>query len=180
MSKPGPLQMVDLQEEVNQLKEQLKVRDDELQRYSSMGQQDLEQRLADSEDHSKSLQEQLEQIQAEHSNAERSFRAELEAAKHAAASGRADPEVKQENESLQKRLKAQQEIIDDVRKQGQLYLEEMRAMADSGSGNFEREDKLQADVQRLEEQLREWKAKYVRAKNPTKERSCKLFGSQYI
>ena len=164
MSKGGPLQMSELQEEVNQLKEQLKTKDDELQRYSSAEQQDLEQRLADAEEHGKSLQDRIDQIQAEHSNAERDLRAELEAAKHAAAAARPDEGVQRENESLQKRLKAQQEIIDDVRQQGQLYLEEMRAMADSGSGNFEREDKLQADVQRLEAELKEWKSKYVRAK----------------
>ena len=164
MSKPGQLQMSELQDEINQLKEQLRAKDDELQQQSSAGREELEQRLADAEEHSRSLQDQLDQVHVEHSNVERDLRSELEVAKNTAATARAGEEFKQENESLQKRLKAQQEIIEDVRNQGQLYLDEMRAMADSGSGNFEREDKLQADVQRLEAELKEWKAKYMRAK----------------
>lgn len=147
--KPSPTQMTELQEEVNQLKEQLKAKEDE-----------VEEQREEAETENKTLKEQVRQ----QSNVERDLRSELEEMRRAASSGRGDPEVKQENERLQEKLKKQQDIIDDVRKQGQLHLEEMRAMADSGSGSFEREDKLQADVQRLEEELKEWKAKYVRAK----------------
>lgn len=175
-SKQGPVQMSELQEEINQLKEQLNAKDSEMQQQSSAGRGELERRLADSEEHSRSLQDQLDQIHAEHSNVERNLRAELEAAKEAEAAAKSGEDYKRENESLQARLKAQQEIIDDVRNQGQLYLDEMRAMADSGSGNFEREDKLQADAQRLEAELKEWKAKYVRAKTQLRSVRASTFG----
>ncbi|KAI9874908.1 MAG: component of the polarisome, partial [Watsoniomyces obsoletus] len=139
-SKNGPLQNAELQDEVNQLREQLKVKDNALSRHNSSQQHELERKLADAEQHSKSLQDQLEEIHSEHATVERDLRAELEIAKQAAAAGRPGEELVRENESMQKRLQAQQDIIDDVRKQGHLYLEEMRAMAESGAGNFERED----------------------------------------
>ena len=176
MSKPGQLQLSELQDEIDILKEQLKAKDDELEQQSSAGREELEQRLADADEHSKSLQNQLNQVHADHSSVERDLRAELAIAKNAAATASAGEEFKRENESLQKRLKAQQEIINDVRSQGQLYLDEMRAMADSGSDNFEREDKLQADVQRLEAELKEWKAKYMRAKTQLRSVRTSTFG----
>jgi hypothetical protein len=168
-SKTGHLHVASLEAEVNELKEQLKLKDEQLQQSQQSAeqrelQQDLERRLHDAETLNKTMRDELDRIHQEHANSERDLRAQLDAARQESASGRAGPEVQRENDDLREQLRQQESVIEDVRQQAKLYLDEMRAMADSGSGNYEREEKLQADVHRMEEEIKEWKAKYVRTK----------------
>jgi hypothetical protein len=168
-SKTGHLQVASLEAEVNELKEQLKLKDEQLQQSQQSAehrelQQDLERRLHEAEQLNQTMRDELDRIHQEHANSERDLRAELDAVRQESASGRAGPEVQQENDDLREELRRQESVIEDVRQQAKLYLDEMRAMADSGSGNYEREEKLQADVHRMEEEIKEWKAKYVRTK----------------
>lgn len=168
-SKTGQFQMASLEAEISDLKEELRAKDEQLLQSQSAAeqrelQQDLEQKLRGAEQLNQSMKQELDRLRQEHANVERDLRSELENAKQAGSNVQADPEMARENEDLREQLSEQQEIIEDVRKQAKLYLDEMRTMADSGGGNFEREEKLQTDVHRLEEELKEWKAKYVRTK----------------
>jgi hypothetical protein len=169
LGKPSPAQVGELQQELDQLKEALRLKDEELLRRENSAAEreerlELERKVGDLELSNKEMQEEIDRMHAEHSSMERSLRSELEEARNAADQRRVDPDISKENERLQQKLKEQQGVIDDVRRQGQLHLEEMRAMADSGGGNFEREEKLSSELQRVEEELKEWKAKYVKAK----------------
>lgn len=169
LGKMSNLQMTELHNEIAELKESLQAKEDELKEARDKADdreltQELERKLADAEDLNRSMKDELEQLHAEHANSERNFRSELEAAKNAALLGRSDEEVKQENDRLQQKLKQQQLLIEEVRRQGRQHLEEMRAMADSGGSNLEREDQLYADVQRLEAELKVWKTKYAKAR----------------
>lgn len=168
-SKTGQFQMAGLEAEINELKEQLRAKDEQLQQAQPSTsqrelQQDLEQRLQGAEQLNQSMEDELERIRQEQASVERNLRAELDSAKEAGQSTRVSPDVARENEELREQLREQQDIIEDVREQAKLYLNEMRSMADLGGGNFEREEKLQSDVHRLEEELKEWKSKYVRTK----------------
>lgn len=168
-SKTGQFQMASLEAEISDLKEQLRAKDEQIQQSQSSAeqrelQQDLEEKLRGAEDLNRTMQAELDRIHQDQASVERDLRAELSAAKQAGGSSQMPPEVAHENEQLREQLREQQDIIEDVRKQARLYLDEMRSMADSGSGNFEREEKLQANVFRLEEELKEWKSKYVRTK----------------
>lgn len=170
-SKTTPYQVASLEAEISDLKDQLRLKDEQLHD-AQLGtsaaarelQQDLEQKLQGVERLNKTMKEELDRMQQDHANTERGLRAELEDAKQASVNARAGPEVQQENDQLRAQLQDQQEIIEDVRQQAKLYLEEMRSMADTGGGDFMREEKLQTDVHRLEEEAKEWKAKYIRTK----------------
>jgi hypothetical protein len=168
-SKTGQFQMASLEAEISDLKEQLRSKDDQLQQAQSNAeqrelQQDLEEKLRSAEQLNQNLQAQLDRIHHDHASVERELRTELESAKQTSEQSRVAPDVVRENEELREQLKEQDDIIEDVRKQAKLYLDEMRTMAEAGGGNFDREEKLQSDVHRLEEELKEWKAKYVRTK----------------
>jgi len=114
----------------------------------------LEKKLQAAEDLNKSLKEEIERLKVEQPSY--SGESVLWKTKYL--------KLDQDHGALQGRLAQQQELTDEVRRQGQDFLEEMRAMAEEG-GNPDREQKLQADVTSLEEEVKEWKARYVRAKH---------------
>lgn len=170
-SKTGPYQMASLEAEITELKEQLTLKDEALQQSQNKLseehrsiQQDLEKKLRAAEDLNKTMQDELDRIHQDHATVERNLRNEMEDIKQASASSQAGPEVQRENDDLKQQLKQQQEIIEDVRNQAKVYLDEMRSMAESGGGDFAREERLQTDVSRLEAEVETWRSKYVRAR----------------
>ena len=66
---------------------------------------------------------------------------------------------------MQDELTEQQRITDEVRQEAVQYLNEMRTMSENSVGSFEREEKLVTQVSNLERELKEWKARYARAKS---------------
>ena len=181
LSKANAMQMNDMQNEIAELRESLQAKEDEFKDFKDNGadrelRQELEKKLSDAEELTQSMKDAIDRLHAEHATTERNLRGDLESARHAASTGRSDEEVKRENEHLQQRLHQQEEIINDVRKQGRLHLEEMRAMADSGGGTFEREEKLQADVHKLAQELNQWKSKYAKAKTQVRNMRASSLG----
>ncbi|RMZ80829.1 hypothetical protein DV737_g2810, partial [Chaetothyriales sp. CBS 132003] len=169
VGKPSPAQVAEMQQEIDQLKEGLRLKEAELQRKDAgesdrQEREELRKQIEDLQLSNKNLKTEVEKAQSEFSETERSLRAELGQARDLSLLEQSSAEILRENELLKRTLKEQQETIDDVHEQGRRYLEEMRAMADSGSGDLEREQKLAWDVHRLEEEVKEWKAKYVKAK----------------
>ncbi|RMD41407.1 hypothetical protein DV735_g3698, partial [Chaetothyriales sp. CBS 134920] len=169
VGKPPAAQVTELQQEIEQLKTSLKLKEAELERKNVNGggqeNEELRRQIEDLQLSNQKLKTELEKTQGEFSEKERGLRAELDKLKDLSRMEQSNAEAQRENEALQKTLKEQQEIIKEVHQQGRRYLEEMRAMADSGSGDLEREQKLASDVHRLEEEVKEWKVKYVKAKS---------------
>ncbi|KAI1609541.1 hypothetical protein EDD36DRAFT_74183 [Exophiala viscosa] len=114
---------------------------------------ELEEKLQAAEDLNKSLKDEIERLKVEQPH--NSGEDVLWKTKYL--------QLDQNHENLQGRLAQQQELTDEVRQQAQTFLQEMKAMAESG-GNLDREQKLQADVHKLEEEVKEWKARYVKTK----------------
>ncbi|KAK6387007.1 component of the polarisome [Exophiala oligosperma] len=158
-SKPLPPAMTELQDKLADLEASLEARDTELRNSTAEAEKwkittdDLEKKLQAAEVLNQSLKAEIEKLKVEQPNY--SGESVLWKTKYL--------KLDQENEGLQSRLAQQQELTEEVRRQGQTFLEEMRAMADSG-GNPDREQKLQADVSKLEEEVKEWKARYVKTK----------------
>ncbi|RMZ87817.1 hypothetical protein DV736_g4956, partial [Chaetothyriales sp. CBS 134916] len=169
VGKPSQAQITEMQQEIDQLKESLRAKEAELQRRDAsesdqQAQEELRKQIEDLELSNQNLKIELEKTRSEFSETKRTLRAELDQAKDLTLLEQSNAEILRENNILQRTLKEQQDMINDVHQQGRRYLEEMRAMANSGSGDLEREQKLASDVHRLEEEVKEWKAKYVKAK----------------
>ena len=169
----------ELQGRVDNLEISLRTRDEEIRRLeeetkSSMSsewvdvKQDLEKRLEDAEGLNQSMKEELERVHMDQANVERDLRSQLDNAKRSHSGDSAwknkHERLERDYQDLQTKFKEQRKVTEEVKQQASGFLTEMRAMADGGGGNLEREERLQNNVQRLEEEVKEWKARYARTK----------------
>ncbi|EXJ87123.1 hypothetical protein A1O3_04081 [Capronia epimyces CBS 606.96] len=158
--KPNPPAVTELQDKVAELEAKLESKDDQLQELVNQSDEwasikrSLEEKVEQAETLNKSLKEEIEKLKTEepHSSGENV----LWKTKYL--------QLDHNHGILQEQLAQQRELTEEVGRQGQLYLEEMRAMAESGGSNFEREDQLQTEIHKLQEEVKEWKARYVKAK----------------
>jgi len=170
---------VELQRRVNDLEISMKTKDEEIRHLeestkSSMSsewvdvKQDLERRLEDAERLNQSMKEELERVHMDQANTERDLRSQLDNAKRSQSGDSTwkskHDKLERDYQDLQAKLKEQRKVTEEVKQQASGFLAEMRAMADGGGGNLEREERLQSNVQRLEEEVKEWKARYARTK----------------
>ena len=170
-SKTGQYQIASLEAEIGELREQLNVKDDQLEQLHANGsaeqqevQQDLERKLQAAETQNKRMRDELERAQQDHAATQRDLRSEIGNLKLAQETSQAGPEVQCENNELRIQLAQQDAMIEDVRSQARVYLDEMRAMASNGGGDSAAEERLQADVARLQQESDNWRSKYVRAR----------------
>jgi uncharacterized protein YdcH (DUF465 family) len=169
----------ELQGRVNALETSLKTKEEEIRRLeeetkSSMSsewvdvKQDLERRLEDAEKLNQSMKEELERVHMDQVNVERDLRSQLDNAKRSQPGDSTwktkHDRLERDYQDLQIKLKEQRKVTEEVKQQASGFLTEMRAMADGGGGNLEREERLQSNVLRLEEEVKEWKARYARTK----------------
>lgn len=127
---------------------------------------ELESKVSHVESINASLESDLDQLRTDHSNVQRDLREQLEAAQ-----GTGDVELQKQfdeletrHHSLQTELRDQQEVTEEVRRDAANFLKEMRAMSERSNATWEREEKLSRDVNRLEEEVKEWKSRYTKAK----------------
>jgi hypothetical protein len=159
-TKPNLPALTELQDTVSRLESNLELKDEELRQMKSQSEQwtitrqDLERKLEEAENLNKSLKDEIEKLRAEqpHYSGENV----LWKTKYL--------KLDQDHGVLQERLEQQRALTDEVNRQGAEYLAEMKAMAESGGGNLEREEQLQAEVQRLEDEVKNWKSRYVKSK----------------
>lgn len=55
-------------------------------------------------------------------------------------------------------------MTEEVRREASTFLMEMRTLSEQSHSNWEREEKLTHDVHRLEEEVKQWKSRYAKAK----------------
>ncbi|KAK8136801.1 hypothetical protein PG984_004741 [Apiospora sp. TS-2023a] len=176
----------DLQARLDGLEDQLKMKDDELARvldgerskassdnlekkqWTDM-RADLENQLAEAKDFSSSLQEDLTRMDAKHSSEMRRLQQELEEASQssrsmAAPNGSADQELRRENEDLRMALEEQQQVTEEVRREAQQFLREMKLLSQQHGPAWERQTELEKLVESLESEVRDWRNRYARTK----------------
>ncbi|KAJ6021898.1 hypothetical protein N7540_007402 [Penicillium herquei] len=171
-----------LQEKVEKLEEMVRSKDEELSRSQDEGQsavsqnerqewddlrQDLEIKVSQAEDLNSSLQLELDRVRTEQENMERDLRSQIEEASQISgdadlAARFADLEVK--HQSLQGELQQQQSVTAEVRREASEFLLEMKTLTAESHCNWEREERLSSDVQKLESEVDEWKNRYAKAK----------------
>jgi len=76
----------------------------------------------------------------------------------------ADGEWKQRCEELERELREQQNIAEDVRGTAAQFLEEMKELSARSDMALEKEERLNNQVSSLQAELKEWKSRYARTK----------------
>jgi hypothetical protein len=131
---------------------------------------DLENRLADAQNLSESLQSELDRVrstQAQQANTERELRAQIEDLRSSGAASRGmggNSDLEKENQELRSELDRQQRVTEEVRQEAQEFLREMRVLSERSGQSYEREDQLSNTVNKLEEEVRDWRNRYARTK----------------
>lgn len=141
---------------------------------------ELENKLADAQTLTESLKSELDRVRAsqsdtemEHTSVERNLRAQIDELREelqAAVSPQsnrgmaANPELEQENQDLRSELREQQRVTEEVRREAQEFLKEMRMLSERSQSSYNREDELSNTVNKLEEEVRDWRNRYARTK----------------
>lgn len=127
---------------------------------------DLESKLADAQNLNESLQSELDRVRASQSNTERELRTQLDELRESGAlrAGADDSKLERENEQLRSELAEQQQVTDEVRREAQEFLREMRMLSERSESSYEREEQLTNTINKLEEEVRDWRNRYARTK----------------
>ena len=128
----------------------------------------MEKKLEDALVLNSNLKSEIERARQQQKDTEQHLHDEIDRA--AKLSG--DHEWKSRYESLDKRqkqlqeeLRQQQTVTREVRQEAQSFLSEMKSLSEQSGLATEREEKLSQQVQRLEEELGEWKGRYAHSKS---------------
>lgn len=133
---------------------------------------DLESKVSDAQNLNTSLQYELDKLRQEQAEMERSLRDQLEQARNEQSGDKEGDnewqmryeELDRNHQDLQAELQEQRQVTETVRQEAAGFLQEMKAMSEQSGSNWEREEKLTRDVQRLEGEVKDWKSRYARAR----------------
>ncbi|TGO29344.1 hypothetical protein BPAE_0016g00680 [Botrytis paeoniae] len=179
-------QIAELQERLDSMEDDLKRKDDELN--IVMDQQrgrdasadadrkewedlriDLENKLADAQNLNDTLQSEIDRARDSQANSDRELKSQIEELQIALVDagkgmGSGDADLERENEELRAELREQQEITEDVRSEAQEFLREMRMLSERSTASYEREEQLETMVNKLEDEVKEWRNRYAKTK----------------
>ena len=130
----------------------------------------LENKLADAVGWNNNLKSELEKLRANHADTARELQYQKDLLDEQDDSGM--NEWKTRFESLDKShhalladVRQQQLITNEVKQEAAVFLEEMRTLSAHSNQSCEREENLLSQVHKLEDQLKQWKTRYTRAKS---------------
>ncbi|KJZ77478.1 hypothetical protein HIM_03202 [Hirsutella minnesotensis 3608] len=126
----------------------------------------LENKLAEAQNLNKSMKQELERMRDDHDDETRRLRDELSASQSSRGgrSGDVSADVQQENDQLRESLRQQQQVTDEVRREAQEFLLEMRALSQQSDATYEKQAEMEKTIEQLEREVREWRNRYARAK----------------
>ncbi|KAF7856976.1 hypothetical protein EAF04_009736 [Stromatinia cepivora] len=179
-------QIAELRERLDSMEDDLKRKDDELN--ILMDQQrgrdaavdtdkkewdevrmDLENKLADAQNLNDTLQSELDRVRESQASLDRELTSQIEELQIALVdagkgAGSGDADLERENEELKAELREQQEITEDVRSEAQEFLREMRMLSERSTASYNREEQLEIMVNKLEDEVKEWRNRYAKTK----------------
>ncbi|KAF5865732.1 component of the polarisome [Aspergillus alliaceus] len=129
---------------------------------------DLETKVSKAEELNSSLQSELDKVRTEHNAMEKELRSQIDEASREGGGDAelqarfADLEVK--HKGLQAELQVQQKVTEEVRREAAGFLMEMKALSEQSHSRWEHEERLSGEVHRLEEEIKQWKSRYAKAK----------------
>jgi uncharacterized coiled-coil DUF342 family protein len=199
-------QVAELREKLDTMEDNLKQKDDELNEVNTAldGERnrnasaitekqewaelrmDLENKLAEAQNLTESLKSELDRVRTSQTNTERDLRAqiedlreELQAVSNSGSRGvDANPELEAENKELRSELREQQTVTEEVRREAQEFLREMKILSERSESSYAREEELSNAVNRLEEEVRDWRNRYARTKTQLRTLRASSIGLQ--
>ncbi|KAF2440126.1 hypothetical protein P171DRAFT_435927 [Karstenula rhodostoma CBS 690.94] len=127
----------------------------------------LEEKVEQAESLNTSLRSEIDRLRNENADTERNLRDQivaLEANPPQKAYDSDNDEWRQRCEDLERELSEQQQLSEEVRRDAQMFLQEMRELSSRSDAAVEKEERLAGQVSSLEAQVKEWKSRYARAK----------------
>ncbi|KAK4181698.1 hypothetical protein QBC36DRAFT_39878 [Triangularia setosa] len=178
-------QVRDLREKLDSMEDALKKKDDDLmnaldgersratasnveKREWDDARAALENKLAEAEELNDSMKRELDRIRDEHDDEVRQLREQIDEARQASANtqsnGMAGEEVERENRALRAALEEQEQVTEEVRREAQGFLMEMRNISQQSGASWERQSEMEKTIEILEKEVRDWRNRYARAK----------------
>ena len=127
----------------------------------------LENKLADAQNLNESLQSELDRVRGSQSNTERELRAQIDELRASGGGSRGfggNSDLERENEGLKDELREQQRVTEEVRREAQEFLREMRMLSERSASSYDREEQLSNTINKLEEEVKDWRNRYARTK----------------
>ncbi|KAI9672354.1 MAG: component of the polarisome [Caeruleum heppii] len=129
---------------------------------------DLEVKLANALNVKESLQSALREAHEQSEGLKRELQHHQEQAwnkgdEDAASRARCE-ELERNQEQLQRQLRQQQSITDEVRSQAASFLREMKSLSSNSDDAWEREEELGRKVDQLEKEVRTWQSRYAKSR----------------
>jgi len=128
---------------------------------------ELEKKLAEAQEMSDNLQRELDRVRDEHENETRQLREQLEEARRASSrlgSAAGDAELERENKALRMALEEQEQVTEEVRREAQAFLREMRMISEQSGAAWEKQSMLEKTIENLENEVRLWQNRYARTR----------------
>jgi Spa2 homology domain (SHD) of GIT len=127
----------------------------------------LESQVADAQDLNDSLKQELDRMRDEHNNEARMLRDQIEDLRQSSSSmssANADRELQRENEELRISLQEQQQITEQVRRETQELMRDMKMLSQQSGSTWEKQAEMEGTIESLEREVRDWRNRYARTK----------------
>ena len=136
--------------------------------------QDLENRLAQAENLNSSLQQELGRLRDDYDDETRRLRDEIEDYRQSRTATNSnggggggsggDADLRRENNELRASLQQQQQVTDEVRREAQEFLREMKLLSGQSESAWTKQNELEKVIEQLEGEVRDWRNRYARTK----------------
>ncbi|PNY28144.1 Protein SPA2 [Tolypocladium capitatum] len=155
-------QVRELREKLDGMEDAMKKKEDEMS--NLLG---LDDKLAEAQNLNKSMKQELDRMRDDRDQEIRQLRDELSDAQQnsrGASSGNRDTELQRENDELRESLRQQQQVTEEVRREAQEFLQEMRMLSQQSGSTYEKHAEMEKTIEQLEREVRDWRNRYARAK----------------
>lgn len=126
--------------------------------------EDLEGKLSEAQNLNDSMRQELDRMREDHDEDNRQLRNEIVVLQQSGDIGNADEKLQDENRDLRDSLLEQRQVTDEVRREAQGFLHEMRSLSKQSTATYEKQLELEKTVEQLEAEVKQWKGLYARSK----------------
>jgi hypothetical protein len=130
-------------------------------------QNELENQLTQAQDLNISLQQELDRMRDDHASETRMLRDQMDNMQPKGMGRGAnggDAELRRENEDLRLALSDQQQVTEEVRRDAQEFLREMKMLSQQSGSSWQKQEELEKTIEQLELEVRDWRNRYARTK----------------
>lgn len=159
----------ELRRELDQLHREKSQDERDIRTQHDRNMEDLRAQLDNAHSQTSDLHQQLETHQAENEE----LRNQLEQGQQRSVDS---ADSSRRIELLEKELATQQKITKEVREEATMYLREMRDLSRQNDQAIEQEEKLSAQVTKLEREMEEWRQRYAKIKAQNKSLRASALG----